>query len=96
MISVQSIIKETCHNSRTNNDTDTKFGPVTNLDKIKETPSKNFEDNAMSENCDAIVFSKLWPFWGNPEAGFRVHSPYAFICTVLIKCLALRQKTWSN
>ena len=64
MISVQSIVKETCHNSRTNNDIDTKFGPVTNLDKIKETPSKNFEDNAMSENCDAIVSFQIMAILG--------------------------------
>ena len=32
-ISGQSFIKENCHNSRTDNDIDTKLGPIAKLDK---------------------------------------------------------------
>ena len=33
LISGQSLIKENCHNSRTNDDIDMKLGPVTQSDK---------------------------------------------------------------
>ena len=42
-ISVQSLIKENCHNSRTSDDIDMKLGPVTNLDKRNKTTSQKFE-----------------------------------------------------
>ena len=32
-----------------------KLGPVTKLDKKNKTTSKNFDDDAMSENYDIIV-----------------------------------------
>ena len=54
-ISGQSLIKENCHNSRTSDDIDMKFGPVTKLDKRNKITSKNFDNDVMSENCDVIV-----------------------------------------
>ena len=44
----QSLIKENCHNSRTNDDTDMKLGPVTKLDKRNKTTSKKKDDDIMS------------------------------------------------
>ena len=41
-ISGQSLIKENCHNSRTNDNIDMKLGPVTKLDKRNIITSKNF------------------------------------------------------
>ena len=54
-ISAQSLIKENCHNSRTSDDIDMEFGPVTKLDKRNKATSKKFDDDVMLENCDAIA-----------------------------------------
>ena len=35
--------------------------PVTKLDKRNKRPSKNFDDAAMSANCDVIA---IFPFYG--------------------------------
>ena len=49
----QSLIKENCHNSRTSDDIDMKFGPVTKLDKRNKTTSKKLT----STSCRKIVTS---------------------------------------
>ena len=54
-ISGQSLIKENCHNSRTSDDIDMKFGPVIKHDKRKKAKSKRYDDNIISTNCDVIV-----------------------------------------
>ena len=47
-----------------------KFGSVTKLDKRKKATSKKREDDAMSENCDAIV---IFGFLANLEhSGGRI------------------------
>ena len=51
-ISIQSLIKENCHNSRTNDDVEIKLGPATRVDKINKTTNKIFGDDLMSEDCD--------------------------------------------
>ena len=38
-----------------------KLGPVTKLDKRNKTPTKKFDDNVMSANCDVIV---IFPIFG--------------------------------
>ena len=48
-ISGESLIKRNCHNSRTSDDIDMKLESVTRLDKRKETKSKKFDDDFMSE-----------------------------------------------
>ena len=50
-ISGQSLIKETCHNSRTSDYIDMKLGPVTSLDKKNKTTSKNLT----MTSCQKIV-----------------------------------------
>ena len=50
-VSVQSFIKENCHNSRFNDDIDRKLGPVTKLDKRNKKTSKK-DNDVVSENCD--------------------------------------------
>ena len=55
-ISGQFFICENCHNSRTSHDIDMKVGPVTKFDNRNRATSKNFEDDVMSTNRDAIVF----------------------------------------
>ena len=52
-ISAQSLIKENCHNSRTSDDIDMKFGHVTKLDKTNKIMSKN----SMLTSCQTIVTS---------------------------------------
>ena len=63
-ISGQSLIKENCHNSRTSGDIDMKLGPVTKLDKRNKTTSKNFSNDVMLENCDAIVIFTIYGQFG--------------------------------
>ena len=74
-ISGQFFINENCHNSRTSHDINMKFGPVTKLDKKKTVTQKKKkkDDDVISENCDVIVFSDLWPICSHPEVGFRTH-----------------------
>ena len=38
------LVKENCHNSKTNDGIDMKLGPVTKLDKRNKTSSKKFDD----------------------------------------------------
>ena len=54
-ISVQSLVKENCHNSRTSDDIDMKLLPVTKLDKRQKIKSEKFDDDVISANCDVIV-----------------------------------------
>ena len=54
-ISVQSLIKENCNNSRTSDDIDMKRGPVTKIDKGNKKTSKKIHDDVISLNCDVIV-----------------------------------------
>ena len=43
---------------------------VTKFNKRNKTTSKKFGNDAMSTNCDVIVFfQNLWPIWSNPEDG---------------------------
>ena len=37
-----------------------KFRLVTKIDKINTTTSKKFDDDAISENCDVIVFFLIY------------------------------------
>ena len=47
-------MKVNCHNSRTSDDIDLKFGPVTKLDKRNKT-AQRLGNNIMSAKCDVIV-----------------------------------------
>ena len=49
--------KVNCCNSRTSDDIEMKFGPVTKLDKRNKETSKNFDDDFMSANYDVIMMS---------------------------------------
>ena len=49
-----------------------KLGPVTKLDKKNKTTSKNFDDDVMSGNCDAIVIFRIFGQFGavqRPDSG---------------------------
>ena len=55
-ISVQSLIKENCHNSRTSDDTDMKLGPVTKPDKRNKTTSKNLTMTSCRKTVMSLSF----------------------------------------
>ena len=44
-----------------------ELGPVTKLFKREKIPSKNLDDDVMSENCDVIaifvIFGQFGPIW---------------------------------
>ena len=61
LISGQSLIKENCHNTRTNDYPDMKLGPVTKLNMRNKTTSKKFGDDVMWANCDITIF----PIYGH-------------------------------
>ena len=75
-ISVQSLIKENCHNSRTSDAIDMKLGPVTKLDKGNKTTSKikNWWWHHVGKLWRHCYFSDFWPIWSSPEARFRTQS----------------------
>ena len=78
----QSIIKENCHNSRTSHDIEMKLGPVTKLNKKNKTASRNFDDDAMSANCDVIVVFPIYSQFGatrKPDSRRIVCETYIFI-----------------
>ena len=84
---VKSLIKENCHNSRTSDDIDRKLGPVTKLYKNNKTTSKKFEDDVMSENCNAIVIFSIYDQFGairKPDSQCRVCKTYVFINSNLL------------
>ena len=59
-ISVQSLIKENCYNSRTSDDIEMKLRPVTKRDNRNKTRSKRFDNDFMSKKCDAIVIFRIF------------------------------------
>ena len=82
-ISGEFLIKENYYNSRTSNDTDTKLGPVTKLDKINKTKFKKFDDDVMSENCDVIVSFLIYGKFGairKPESSKLM---FSLVVTIL-------------
>ena len=71
-ISGQSLIKVNCHNCRTSDDVDMKFGPVTKLDKGNKSMPQKFESDVMSESCDVIVIFLIYGQYGaiwKPDSG---------------------------
>ena len=60
-ISVRSLIKENCHNSRTSDDTDMKLGPVTKPDKRNKTTSKNLTMTSCRETVMSLSFFGFLP-----------------------------------
>ena len=80
-ISIQSLIKENCHNSRTNDDVEIKLGPATRVDKINKTTNKIFGDDLMSENCDVNTIFTIYDQFGEirkPDSGRRAWKTYIF------------------
>ena len=80
-ISGQSLIKESCHNSRVSDHIDMKLGPVTKPDKRNKATSKKFDVEVMSKNCDVIfifrIFGRFGAIW-RPESRRRVRKSPVF------------------
>ena len=70
-ISVQFFIRENCHNSRTSNDVDLKFGPVTKTDKKYTAKLKTFDNDVISKNFDAAI---IFPIYGQFDAFWKSDS----------------------
>ena len=58
-ISSQSLIKENCHNSRTNDDIDMKLGPITELDKRNEVTSKKITMTSFWQIVISLLFFRF-------------------------------------
>ena len=74
-------------NSRTSDDTDMKIGPVTKFDKRNKTPSKKFDDDAMSKYYDVIVIFLIYGQFEvirKPNSGRIVYNTYIFINSNLL------------
>ena len=66
-----------------------KLGPVTKLDSRNKNPLKKFDDNVVSENCDAIVIFKIYGQYGairKPDSGRKVCKTYIFNNSNLLSC----------
>ena len=55
------LIKKNCYNSRTSDDIDTKYGPMTKPDKGNKTTSKKFDYDVISTNFYVII---IFPIYG--------------------------------
>ena len=75
-------MKENCHNSRTSDDIDIKFGPVTKPNKTNKMTSKKSSDDSISANCDVIVIFSIYGQFGaiqKPDSGRIACKTYIFI-----------------
>ena len=93
-ISGQSLIKPNCQNSRTSDDNDMKFRPVTKLDKRNKILAKKFDDDIMSANCDVIVIFLIYDQFGaiqKPDSGCIVCKTYISINSNLLSCKNRKQ-----
>ena len=61
LICGQSLIRESCHNSKASNDIDIKLGPVTKLDKRNTETSKKFDDDVVLAKI--LISAKLRRSW---------------------------------
>ena len=81
-ISGQSLIKENFFNSRTSNDIDMNLGPVTTIDKLNKTTSKNFDYNFMLASFDVIFNFPIYGQFGTsgmPDFGRTICKIYIFM-----------------
>ena len=64
-----------------------KLGLITKLDKINKVTSKKFDDDVISENCNAIVIFLIYGQSGTirkPDSGRQVCKNYIFIKTIFL------------
>ena len=65
-------MKENCHNSRTSDDIDIKFGAITKIGKENKTTSKKSGNDVMLANYDVIVTFLIYDEFGairKPNSG---------------------------
>ena len=58
-----------------------KLGPATKFDKRSKTSSKKFDDDVVSENCDALDIFPVYDQFGairKPDSGCIVCKTYIF------------------
>ena len=64
-----------------------KLGPVTKIGKRNKITSKKFDDDFMSEICDAIVIIRIFGQFGavqRPDSGHKVFKSYFSINSNLL------------
>ena len=54
-VSGQSVIRISCHKSRSSDGIHMKLEPVTKLETRNKTTSEQFDNDVMSGNCDVIL-----------------------------------------
>ena len=80
-------MKVNCHNSRTIDDINMNFRPVTKLDKRNKITSKKFDDDVMSADCGTIVIFPIYGQFGairKWDSGSIVCKTYIFINSNLL------------
>ena len=84
-----------CHYSRTSDDIDMKFGPVTNLDKINKATSNKSDDGTILVSCDVFVifpiYRQLGAVW-KTDSGRMVCKTYIFINSNILSYKNWKQK----
>ena len=73
-ISGQFLIKRNCHNSRTSDNIDIKFEPVTKLDKKNKTTTQKLKMRSCQKIVTTLSFFNVQPNYSNPESGYQIHS----------------------
>ena len=71
-----------------------KLGPVTKLDKRNKTTSRKFDNEIMSQNCDAIVIFPIYGQFGEirkPDSRRIIRKTYVFINSNLLYYKNLKQ-----
>ena len=78
-VSVQSLMKENYHNSRTRDDIHMKLGSVTKPDKRNKITSKQIDNDVVLTNSDVIVIFLIYSQFGAirlPDSGCIVCKTY--------------------
>ena len=73
-----------------------KLAPVTKLDKRNKITSKEFDDNVMSANCDAVVIFLIYDQFGasqKPKSGRIFCKNYIFMNSNLLSYKILKQNS---
>ena len=86
-VSVQSLMKENCHNSRTRDDIHMKLGSVTKPDKRNKLTSKQIDNDVVLTNSDVIVIFLIYSQFGPirlPDSGRIVCKTYIFMKSNLL------------
>ena len=83
---VKSSLYKNCHNSRNSNDTDSKLGTLSKLEKRNTIKSKEFDNDVILTNYDAIIIFLIYERFG--EIGQQEPRCNAYFSSVTMFYLA--------